>query len=459
MQHLDLVVADAELIGDDLRDGRLVTLAVRRRPDQDLHGSGRKEANRRSVPAAGAVADRAEDAGRSETAHLEIGREADPELLRVATLAAPGLFLAHRVVVEQLERRVEVRVVVARVDGEPRRDRLRELAQEVQPANLDRILAELARQRVHRALDRVRRFGTARSAVRVRRSRRREDAGALEVVRDDVVRARVQPCTQQRDSRCDELEIGSHPGGQLRADGADLPFRCCRELDLLDLVAAVDRRLIPLSPRLDPLDRTAELAREHERERFLRVDVELRPEAAADLGRDHAKLRLGNARHHRERDPRDVRDLRRRPHRQLAGRGERLHDQAAGLHRVRDQPLLPVTLLDRNFRIRELFLDLAGGEVPRVAAVRAEVVVDDRCAVLERALRIDDRGQGVVLDLHELGRVACFAPRLRDYYGHAVARIPSLVDGERPVIRLLRILGREPRARQRRLPLVGEIVA
>src|SRR5204863_3825430 len=135
VQHLDLVVADAELIGDDLRDGRFVALTVRRRPDEDLHGSGRKEANRRSVPAAGAVADRAEDAGRSETAHLEIGREAYPELLRVATLAAPGLLLADRVVVEQLERRVEVRVVVARVDGEPRRDRLPELAQAGQPAN------------------------------------------------------------------------------------------------------------------------------------------------------------------------------------------------------------------------------------------------------------------------------------------------------------------------------------
>ena len=84
--------------------------------------------------------------------------------------------------------------------------------------------------------------------------------------------------------------------GQLRADGGDLPLRRRRELDLLDLVAAVDRREVALAARLRPLHRAAEPPRDRERERLLGIDVQLRAEAAADVGRDHAQLRLGDAR-------------------------------------------------------------------------------------------------------------------------------------------------------------------
>src|SRR5256885_6196091 len=107
VQHLDVVEADAELVGDDLRHGRLVTLSVRRGADQHLDGAGRQEPDRRRVPAACSVADRAENAGRRESAHLDVGREADAELLRVTLLAPLGLLLAYVVVVEDLQRRVE----------------------------------------------------------------------------------------------------------------------------------------------------------------------------------------------------------------------------------------------------------------------------------------------------------------------------------------------------------------
>ena len=274
-----------------------------------------------------------------------------------------------------------MRVVVAGVDGEARRDRLREFAQEVEPADLDRVLPDLARERVDCTLDRVRRLRTSRTAVRVRRRRRREDAGALEVVRDDVVRAAVQPGAEERRAGRDELEIGAEADGQPGPDRADLSLGGRGQLDLLDLVAAVDRRLVALGPRLDPLDRTAELAREHERERLLGVDVQLRAEAAADVRCDDAELRLRNAGHHRQRHARDVRNLRRRPHRQLARRRERLDDDAARLHRVGDQPLLAVSLLHHHRGVRKLLVDIPCRQLPGVTTVCAEVVVDDRRAV------------------------------------------------------------------------------
>ena len=81
--------------------------------------------------------------------------------------------------------------------------------------------------------------------------------------------------------------------------------------------------------------------------------------------------------------------LRRRPERELAGRGHRLHEHAARLDRVRDQPLLAVALLDGDVRLGEQPVDLAGVERPVVAAVRAELLVDERRALLER--RLGDR--------------------------------------------------------------------
>ena len=137
-----------------------------------------------------------------------------------------------------------------------------------------------------------------------------------------------------------------------------------------------------------------------------------------------------------------MRDLGCRPHRQLAGGGERLHQHAARLDRVRDQPLLAVALLDRDLRVRELLVHFARSELPRVAAVRAEVVVEDRRAILERPLRIDDRGQRLVLHLDKLRRVASLRARLREHDRHAVADVARLVDGQRTVIRLVRVLRR-----------------
>jgi hypothetical protein len=331
--------------------------------------------------------------------------------------------------------------------------------QEIQPSDLDGILVQLPRQRIDCTFDGVRRLRPTGTAVGVRRRRRREDARALEVVPHDVVGAGVQPGSQERDPGGHELEIRAHRNGQPGANRSDLAFGCRRQLDLLDQVAAVDRRLIALGSRLDPLDRTAELAREHERERFLGVDVELRTEAAADVRCDHAQLRLRNSRDHREGHARDVGNLRRRPHRQLARCRERLHDHSARLNRIRNQALLSVALLDGDIGVRELLLDLTGGQRPRVAAVRAEVIVNDGSAVFECALGVDDGRKRLIVHLHELGCVARLPPRLRDHDRDAVAHVPRLVDRERPVIRLVRVLGRKPGTRQRREPLVGEILA
>src|SRR5260370_10735739 len=120
----------------------------------------------------------------------------------------------------------------------------------------------------------------------------REASRALERVTLLVEAARIQPRTEQRHARRHELEIRAHGGGQLRANRRDLPFCSGGELDLLNLIATVNRREVALTPRLRPLHRAAEPSRNRERERFLGIHVQLRPETAAYVARDHAQPRL-----------------------------------------------------------------------------------------------------------------------------------------------------------------------
>ena len=116
MDHLDVVHADAELVGDDLRERRLVALPVGRGPDHELDRAERLEANRRRVPASHRIANRAENARRREAAHLVVRREADADLLDVTARASRGLIGADRIEVELLEQPVEASLIVPGVD-------------------------------------------------------------------------------------------------------------------------------------------------------------------------------------------------------------------------------------------------------------------------------------------------------------------------------------------------------
>jgi hypothetical protein len=135
------------------------------------------------------------------------------------------------------------------------------------------------------------------------------------------------------------------------------------------------------------------------------------------------------------------------------------NDHAARLDRVRDQALLAVAALDRHLGARELIVDLAGRELPRVAVVRTELFVHERRALVERTLCIDDDRQWLVVDPHELRGVARRLPAVRDDDGNAVADVACFVDREWAVIRLVRLLRRQPRAGERGLPFVGEVGA
>ena len=337
------------------------------------------------------------------------------------------------------------------------------LADEVAPAQLQRVEAELRRQRVHRPLDGVRGLRPAGAAVGVGRGHRREHGRAREVVRRrQVVDAGVQERSEERDARRHELEVGPHVADQAHPQPGELAVGVGGELDVLDLAAAVDRRLGVLRPGLVPAHGQLVPAGQREAEQLLGVHVELAAEPAADGRRHDPYLVLGQA----ERDGRhqleDVGHLRRRVERDVAAEGLGDGDDGARFHRHRQQPLLHVALADGVDGGLEglvdgavLALDL---ERPRVARVGAEVLVDDR-GVGERILQVDHRRQRLVFDFDGLDRVAGGRLAGGDNGDDAVTDVADLAHRQRVVGRVLHVVGDRPRARHRGRPRVLEVGA
>ena len=97
MDDLDVLHRQAQLVGGDLRERRLVALTVRVRTGEDRHLSGRVHAHGGALVESRLRAERARHLGGSEPASLDVGGEADAEvaaLLPQLVLLAPEGALA-----------------------------------------------------------------------------------------------------------------------------------------------------------------------------------------------------------------------------------------------------------------------------------------------------------------------------------------------------------------------------
>ena len=464
--ELDVVERHAEGVRDDLAPRGVVALTVRGRTGHDLDLAGREHAHRGRLPATGAVGQRAQDAGRRQTAHLGEGRDADAELHDVLAVAAALLLRTQPDHVEHLLGLLGGRLVVARVVGQPRHHGVRELLvrDPVLLAQLHRVAPEGVRQLIHDPLDGVRRLRTAGAAVGVRRGLGGEDAGAGEVVARHLVDGREHEGPEHRHAGRDQLQVGAHVGEQLDLQSQQRAVLPRRDLDVLDLVAAVRGGLVVLAARLGPLDRAAELAGDHQRQHLLGVDVELGTEAAAHVRRDDADLVLRDAGHQGQHHAQDVRDLRGRVERELVRGRDGRDDDAAVLHRGRDQALLLEAAAHHDRVVAGVGdgLGVVGSgarEVEQEALVGALVAVDQRRTLLEGLLHVDHGGQLVVLHRDRLEGVGRGVAAARDDDGDAVTDVAHLVGGERRVGRRDHVGGDRPGARHRRAHDVGKVLA
>ena len=179
------------------------------------------------------------------------------------------------------------------------------------------------------------------------------------------------------------------------------PLAVRGDLDVGDVVAAVDRAAVALAPALDPLHRPAadELAGEHH-ERHVGVAEDLGAEGAADVGADAADLVLRDPGHERgQQQPLDVRRLARHPDRVLLGARVVPADVAPDLHRVRDEAVVDEALLDDDLGVRERGVGaVLVADGPLEHDVVGRVLVELRRARLGGLLGVDDRRQRLPVD-------------------------------------------------------------
>src|SRR4029077_6013160 len=117
VSQLDVLVGHAQLVGDDLRKGRFVTLSVRMGSCVDKDRAGRCDPYLRRLDQRDAAGRGRGGGAGAESAELDPGRG---DGAQVATLLAKvGLLFAQRVITDQLERAIERFVVVTRVDDQP----------------------------------------------------------------------------------------------------------------------------------------------------------------------------------------------------------------------------------------------------------------------------------------------------------------------------------------------------
>jgi hypothetical protein len=318
--HLDLLGRAADAVGDDLGEPRLVTLAVRGRASEQRGRAGRVHPHLRALPVARLEAEAAgaDHARRGEPADLDVGREADAAVHPL--LAQLRLLSAERIHVEHLEQQVEGALVVARVVDHADRQLRRELIlrDEVLAPQLEPVHAQLVGELVHAHLDHVRGLRPARSTDGVRGELGGEGADDVRLDRGEPVAAAHHEPAQAGDHRALDQQVRAEVLDDPRVDARERAVSLRAQLHVRDLVTPVVGGGHVLRTRLGPLDRPAQLPRSPAEQYLFGIAVELRAEAAAHLGSDHADLLLGHPELHRQQQPQDVRDLRGAPERQVA---------------------------------------------------------------------------------------------------------------------------------------------
>ena len=306
MDDGDIIDGNAEAVGDQLREGRLVALPMGVGARENLHRADRVDANFRAFPKADAGAQRAHGRRGRDAAGLDIGGNADAAQQSLA--GGFGLALVDVGVVRQLQRLVEglriVAAIVAHDDGRL----VRELGHEVLAAELGGVAADFARGDFHQPLHHEGRLRTARAAIGVDRRGVGVDPVHFRIDGGDIVLARQQRRIEiGRHGRREGGEIGAEIGGRLHPQAQDLARLVHGELRMGDMVAAMGVAEEGLRTVAGPFDGTAHLLGGPDADGLLRINEDLRAEAAAHVRRHHAQFMLGrDANESREHQPRHM---------------------------------------------------------------------------------------------------------------------------------------------------------
>src|SRR5690242_11341224 len=119
-------------------------------------------------------------------------------------------------------------------------------------------------------------------------------------------------------------------------------------------------------------------------ERFFAVHVELASEAAADLWRDHPDMVLAQAEDLGKAGAKQVRNLRRRPYRQIPLAGIPLCDDPPRLHRNRGEALVDDSEAHHFFRVAHRLVHSGRWYCHVEGDIGSELLVQYWCAFGDR---------------------------------------------------------------------------
>ena len=275
----DRLERDAEPLGDQLGERGGVTLAMRVRAGEDRRRTARVEADLHPV---------VEDAGELDEEHHRSSSHQTAGGRRGATRLVAAPIAIGLAAVEQAD---EVSAVV----DEPGRGRVWQLrfGDQVAPANLGGVDAELDGGDIEQALDQERGFRATGAAVHRRRAGVREHRLGDAVERGHVVDARHETHRQHRRLSTSGDHVGTDAVTRTHAKPEDLAVAIQCELAMHGLIAAVVVAGERFGTGRHPLHRSTDATRGPQHERVFRIRVGLHAEPTADVGRDDAELRLG----------------------------------------------------------------------------------------------------------------------------------------------------------------------
>jgi len=230
-------------------------------------------------------------------------------------------------------------------------------------------------------------------------------------------------------------EVGTEIGQRLHAQAGDRAVAPGGDLHVLDVVAPVGGGHVVLAPALHELDRAGQPLGGPGGDRHVRIEEDLGTEAAADLGRDHPQLMLGDPQHEGgQQDLHDMWALAGHPDSGVLCAGIVAGQGTAGLHGGGDQPLVADPLAYGHLG----GVEGRGGcrlvaAVP-VHAVHADVagcvLVQLGCAGCHGLLGVDNRGEELVLHVDQLQGILGGVGIGGDHHRDPVADVADGADGQ-----------------------------
>ena len=302
-------------------------------------------------------------------------------------------------------------------------------------ADVMRLNADVAGERIDRHFHRITHAGPGNAAIRHQRRLVGRHGLGTAPVDFNVVRPRQiamgHRAFEAIGKWIDRIRAGID--GHIAVEPKDTAFRCRVNGDEIMMFSAVRTSHEMFTPVFDPAHRHLKMTGQPAGDHLFRLEQRLAAEPAANVGRDNADLALFETEKLRQPRADKMRHLGRRPHHQLIGAIIPFSEYGAAFHRVHRMAGHAVFPFDNHGRpvcdlaeivIREGFHH----------KVVTPVLVDKRCVAGFRREHIDNRRQFLELDQGRLREILRFRPCIGDADGDRFANEPDLADCQRRVI-------------------------